>query len=230
VKTRECRPGEARGARGCHARGSGARPAALVLDVAQELPELGVEPRPIRCWRRTRSGPIAAVALVGPSSRATRGGWAAADIVDHLDGVVRARVVADLGLVGGRHRRRSGEALPVALDRAGAADAFAGARIEPAARARVGRGDEQKRGGELEGAMDAIDCDGALFERLAQSLDGRARECCVARPEAGLVANRLAVTGVFPRAISGAPKGTAPGAGEPDGDAEAAGRAAPDVR
>jgi hypothetical protein len=71
---------------------------------------------------------------------------------------------------------RAGEALPVALDRAGAADAFAGARIEPAARARVGRGDEQERGGELEGAVDAIDRDGALLQRLAQPLDGRARE------------------------------------------------------
>jgi len=29
-----------------------------------------------------------------------------------------------------------------------------------------------------------------------------------------------------PGAVSGAPKGTAPGIGEPDGDAEAAGRAA----
>jgi hypothetical protein len=37
---------------------------------------------------------------------------------------------------------RAGEALPVALDRARAAGAFAGARIEPAARAGVGRGDE----------------------------------------------------------------------------------------
>jgi len=70
---------------------------------------------------------------------------------------------------------RAGEALPVTLDCAGAAGAFAGARVEPAARARVGRGDEQERGGELEGAVDAIDRDGALLE-LAQSLDRRARE------------------------------------------------------
>jgi hypothetical protein len=73
-------------------------------------------------------------------------------------------------------KERTGEALPVALDRAGAADAFAGARIEPAARAGVGRGDEQERGGELEGTVDAIDRVGAFLERLAQSLDGRARE------------------------------------------------------
>jgi len=69
----------------------------------------------------------------------------------------------------------TGEALPVALDRAGAAGAFAGARIEPATRAGIGRGDEQERGGELEGAVDAIDRDGALLE-LVQSLDRRARE------------------------------------------------------
>jgi len=63
---------------------------------------------------------------------------------------------------------------------------------------------------------------------IAPARASRARSrscCCVARPEAGLVANRLAVTGCS-RGYSGAPKGTAPGIGEPGGDAEAAGRAA----
>jgi hypothetical protein len=49
--------------------------------------------------------------------------------------------------------------------------------------------------------------------------------CCVARPEAGFVANRLAVTGCS-RAISGAPKGHGARNREPGGDAHAAGRAA----
>jgi hypothetical protein len=51
--------------------------------------------------------------------------------------------------------------------------------------------------------------------------------CCVARPEAGLVANRLAVRGcppgLFPARSQG---GTAPGMGEPGGDVKAAGQAA----
>jgi hypothetical protein len=46
----------------------------------------------------------------------------------------------------------------------------------PAARAGVGGGDEQERGGEPERTVDAIDGDAALFERLAQALDGGARE------------------------------------------------------
>ena len=40
----------------------------------------------------------------------------------------------------------------------------------------VGSGDEQERGGEPESVVDAVDRDGALLERLAQSLDGRTRE------------------------------------------------------
>ena len=52
---------------------------------------------------------------------------------------------------------RAREALPVALDRAGAASAFAGARIEPAARAEVSRGDEQN-----EHVGERVGRDGAL--------------------------------------------------------------------
>ena len=46
----------------------------------------------------------------------------------------------------------------------------------PAAGAGVGGGDEQERGREPEGAVDAIDGDGALLERLAQAFDGCARK------------------------------------------------------
>jgi len=53
------------------------------------------------------------------------------------------------------------------------------------------------------------------LERRAGGLAGE-RECCVARPEAGLVANRLAVTGCSPELFRARPMG------EP-GDAEAAG-------
>src|SRR3712207_7454055 len=46
----------------------------------------------------------------------------------------------------------------------------------PAARARVGGGGEQERGGQADRALDPADDDGAILERLAQSLDRGARE------------------------------------------------------
>ncbi|HEX2689127.1 MAG TPA: hypothetical protein VHN14_21040 [Kofleriaceae bacterium] len=71
---------------------------------------------------------------------------------------------------------RRGVHLPVALERPGAAGALAHTRVAPAARARVGRSDEEERGWEPQRTLDAIDGDGALLEGLAQALDRRARE------------------------------------------------------
>src|SRR6185295_9666660 len=65
---------------------------------------------------------------------------------------------------------------PVALDRAGATGALTDAGAEPATRAGVGSGDEEEGGGEVEGAVDAVDGDSSILERLAQPLDRGARE------------------------------------------------------
>jgi hypothetical protein len=64
----------------------------------------------------------------------------------------------------------------VALDRRRAARTLAQLRAGPAARARVGRGDEQEAAREPQGRRRAPDDHLALLERLAQGLDRRALE------------------------------------------------------
>src|SRR4051812_4003572 len=105
-----------------------------------------------------------------------RGGDAGADLGRRLAGLDAAQLAerdgADVDLEVDAVEQRAGQPEPVALDRAGAAGALADAGAEPAARAGVGGGDEEKGGGEPERAVDAVDGDGALLERLAQALDG----------------------------------------------------------